>query len=91
MSSLLVSVARRSELKAARSQEYPISLASPAEHRTLLDGKNVTFSPADGGDSGAPEWARVVLDGAVRLVAMKEVSLLPILCLHGLSVALNSR
>ncbi|EIW64458.1 uncharacterized protein TRAVEDRAFT_109574 [Trametes versicolor FP-101664 SS1] len=52
----------------------PISLASPAEYRTLLDGKNVTFTPTHGGDSGAPEWTRVVLDGAVRLIAMKEAS-----------------
>ncbi|KAI0640117.1 hypothetical protein C8Q77DRAFT_1046548 [Trametes polyzona] len=51
-----------------------VSLLSPAEHATLLEGKNVTFSAVDDGDSGAPEWKRVLLDGGVRLTAMKEAS-----------------
>ena len=58
---------------AARLQEYPVSLLSPAEHETLLDGKHVTFTAVDDGESNAPEWSRVVLDGTVRLIAKKEV------------------
>ena len=48
-------------------------MASGAEYETLLPGKNVTFTAA-GGDKDAPEWARMVLDGSVRLIGMKEVS-----------------
>ncbi|KAI0368906.1 hypothetical protein BV20DRAFT_968704 [Pilatotrama ljubarskyi] len=51
----------------------PISLAAPEGHQTLLDGKNVTFTLVDG-DTDAPEWARMLLDGTVRLTAMKEAS-----------------
>ncbi|KAH9854265.1 hypothetical protein C2E23DRAFT_817945 [Lenzites betulinus] len=54
--------------------EYPVSLLSPAEHHTLLDGKNVTFTALQDGDPSSPEWTRVVLDGAVRLLARKEAS-----------------
>ncbi|KAI0652554.1 hypothetical protein C8Q79DRAFT_897570 [Trametes meyenii] len=54
--------------------ESPISLAAPGEFKTLLDGKNVTFTLLEGGDQDAPEWTRVVLDGSVRLTAMKEAS-----------------
>ncbi|RDX46784.1 hypothetical protein OH76DRAFT_1406638 [Lentinus brumalis] len=51
----------------------PISLTSDGEFETLLDGKNVTFKHIDG-DSTAPEWTRVVLDGSVRLTGKKEAS-----------------
>ncbi|KAI0354654.1 hypothetical protein OH77DRAFT_1404789 [Trametes cingulata] len=51
----------------------PISLATPEGHKTLLGGKNVTFTPTDG-DKDAPEWTRVLLDDTVRLTAMKEAS-----------------
>ncbi|CDO73412.1 hypothetical protein BN946_scf185013.g46 [Trametes cinnabarina] len=51
----------------------PISLASPQEYTTLLAGKNVTFTPLDG-DKDVPEWARVVLNGDVRLTGIREAS-----------------
>ncbi|KAI0658466.1 hypothetical protein C8Q70DRAFT_996021 [Cubamyces menziesii] len=51
----------------------PISLTSPGEHATLLEGKNVTITLVDG-DANAPEWARVVVDGNVHLTAKKVVS-----------------
>ncbi|KAI0828812.1 hypothetical protein BC628DRAFT_1337427 [Trametes gibbosa] len=54
--------------------EYLASLLSPAEHRTLLDGKNVTFTAVGGGDPSSPEWTRVVLEGDIRLIAKKEAS-----------------
>ncbi|TFK89866.1 hypothetical protein K466DRAFT_544409 [Polyporus arcularius HHB13444] len=53
--------------------KFPISLTSDGEFETLLDGKNVTFKHIDG-DSAAPEWTRVVLDGSVRLTGKKEAS-----------------
>lgn len=37
-----------------------------------MEGKYVTFTEADGG-AAAPEWARVLLNGDVRILEMKEV------------------
>ncbi|KAI0778835.1 hypothetical protein BD413DRAFT_465285 [Trametes elegans] len=51
----------------------PVSLTSSGAHRTLLDGKNVSFTALDG-DNSTPEWSRVLLDGSVHLTAMKEAS-----------------
>ena len=59
--------------RASTWQQSPISLASDGEFETLLAGKNVSFTVVDG-DSAAPEWTRVLLDGAVHLMGMKEVS-----------------
>ncbi|KAJ2973582.1 hypothetical protein NUW54_g12038 [Trametes sanguinea] len=53
---------------------FSVSLSSPGEYRTLLEGKNVSFTPLDG-DENAPEWARVVLNGDVRLTGIREVSM----------------
>ncbi|KAH9897673.1 hypothetical protein C8Q73DRAFT_682121 [Cubamyces lactineus] len=52
----------------------PISLTSPGEYATLLEGKNVTVTLAEHGDADAPEWARVVIDGTVHLTARKVAS-----------------
>jgi hypothetical protein len=42
---------------------------------TLLCGKAVTFSRSDSpGRADAPEWSRVLLDGDIRIIGMKEVS-----------------
>ncbi|KAI8990661.1 hypothetical protein BD414DRAFT_413217 [Trametes punicea] len=53
--------------------QSPISLDGPKEYETLLDGKNVTFTP-EKGDKDAPVWARVLLNGNVRLKGMREAS-----------------
>ena len=46
---------------------------TPGMHRTL-DGRPVTVESASGKDD-SPEWARVVLNGGVHIVAAKEVRL----------------
>lgn len=47
-------------------------MLTPGTHLTLLDGKPVTVESASGKDD-APEWARVVLNGGIHIVAAKEV------------------
>ncbi|THH21576.1 hypothetical protein EW146_g49 [Bondarzewia mesenterica] len=61
------------------SHIIPVSpITFPGTYPTLLDGKTVTFTQLkdgdDGQDASAPEWTRVVLNGHVRIVQMKEAS-----------------
>ncbi|ETW86744.1 hypothetical protein HETIRDRAFT_40718 [Heterobasidion irregulare TC 32-1] len=52
--------------------ESPISLLGHT-YPTLIEGKYVTFTEVDDGAT-APEWARVLLNGDVRILEMKEAS-----------------
>ncbi|KAH9932091.1 uncharacterized protein BXZ73DRAFT_90023 [Epithele typhae] len=55
----------------------PIDFASsdPTTFATLLADKNVTFTHvADRIHADVPGWARVILDGSVRLIGKKEAS-----------------
>jgi len=45
-------------------------------YNTLLCGKSVTFEPIEGSDDSVPGWAKVVLEGNVKIIGMKKVGLL---------------
>ena len=53
-------------------QAHPIELRSQT-HQTMLDGRSVTFKPLKGSSDASPEWQRVVTDGGIQIVDMKEV------------------
>ncbi|PPQ96149.1 hypothetical protein CVT26_004784 [Gymnopilus dilepis] len=51
--------------------EYPLSFDS-AEHKTLLDGKVISFKPISKAGGHGPEWGRFTLDNGARIIEKKE-------------------
>ncbi|KIL71243.1 hypothetical protein M378DRAFT_154755 [Amanita muscaria Koide BX008] len=54
--------------------ESPIDLGSAESHPTLLEGKNISFTPISKNDGQGPMWRRVTLEGGVKILQMKEAS-----------------
>ncbi|KIP04319.1 hypothetical protein PHLGIDRAFT_76100 [Phlebiopsis gigantea 11061_1 CR5-6] len=52
--------------------QSPIAL-SPGTHATLLDGKSVSVQEV-AGQPASPDWARVVLDGGIHILAAKKAA-----------------
>jgi hypothetical protein len=51
-------------------QEYPLSFDS-SPHKTLLEGKSISFVPVD---KGGFEWSNIAVDNYGRIIKKKEVS-----------------
>ncbi|KAH7886379.1 hypothetical protein F5I97DRAFT_1928227 [Phlebopus sp. FC_14] len=50
-----------------------ISLSDvPVTYDTMLDGKSVTFIPAESSDGRSPDWAQVTLEDGTRIIGRKE-------------------
>lgn len=51
--------------------EFPLTLDSNP-HKTLLDGKSISFTPISKSNGQGPEWSRVTFEHGVKIIGKKE-------------------